>query len=359
MNHPYRHPVTIGTAILGVTAMCLIQTRAAHACVTTCNIPTYHAGYFNSVSQGDIIGIVDGPSSEIYPIISVLTSPQAATEKYSHVAHNDYAAGVWITEDIFDKNQVTKNWDCTHPIDPYDMVTTRPGILYQAPADGNFAYTSCHGGKSCGVIIENATEITPWGTVGAGDSTITLIPEGVTGKTNLYGAVHGVAKAACSGFALYDGYESAGGYHLNAFVVPPPVGQNGTCVDFLTSFCGVPRVPARQYSQATALAATNAMYENVYSTCKGDEGWATSLFCSGACDRASDQFVNTFWYNSAWDTAEYNHTTGAPMVTKLSSTISPDTLMDGFSGHAPVGITATSYWITTAKGRCTVPGNCP
>src|ERR1700735_4667525 len=123
MNHPYRHPVTIGTAILGVTAMCLIQTRAAHACVTTCNIPTYVAGHFVGAAQGDIIGLVNNSTSEDFAII------QALGENISHLAHNDYAGGDWITENIFDKAQVTQNWDCTHPISPYDLVTVRPGVL--------------------------------------------------------------------------------------------------------------------------------------------------------------------------------------------------------------------------------------
>jgi hypothetical protein len=353
MNHPYRHPVTIGTAILGVTAMYLIQARAAHACETTCTIPTYVAGHLNSVEGGDIIGVANGTQSEDYAIIHALG------EDVSHVFHNDYAGGQWVTENIFDKAQVTSNWDCTHPISPYDLVTVRPGVLFQAPADGNMAYTTCGHTKDCHVVIQEAEETTPWGLVGAGGPNITLVNAASSGKLGAFTYLRGEAKTACSGYALYDGYESPGGYELYAFTHYPGPGHNGMCVDFLNSYCGVPRPTPRKYSQATTLAATNAMYNYVWDDCNSKEGWATSLFCSGACDRAADQFVNTFWYNSGWDTAEYNHTTGAPMVTALSSIVTPAALMEGFGSNKPVPISATNYTFTTRKGMCTIPGNCP
>jgi hypothetical protein len=395
MNYPYRHPITIGTAILGVTAMCLIQARAAHACETTCTIPTYVHGHIIAVEAGDIVGIALANGAEDWSILNAINqykSPTQPTEDFSHVFYNDYAGGQFVTENIFDENQVTKSWTCNHPIDPYDMDTVRPGVLVTAPADGNSAYTTCSG-KSCRMVIQEATEITPWGTVGAGGTDITLLnttsagpieannncnnnggplgghpcTTGASGPQGAFYYLRGVSTHGCTGYALYDGYESAGGYNLEAFTHPPPVGQNGTCVDFLTSFCGVPRPPTRSYTLTQTLAATNAIYTEVYNDCTSEVGfWAGVAmelgYCSGGCDRAADEFVNTFWTGTAWDTAEFNHTTGAPVVTALNSVlVSPGALMEGFEsqGRVPVPTNATNYTWTTAQGRCNVPGNCP
>jgi hypothetical protein len=356
MNRTHRVLWRIIASTLGMAATQLLAVPHADACCTPGQkVPVYVHGTFAGVNAGDMVGLPVATSTPIGPIIAAIAVEYPKVEIYEHVFHIDDAGGRWLSEDIADpEHQVTQGWDCTHPMDPYDMNTMRPGVLYNAPTDGlmDEYLSNTHEYET------QSQQYTPWGMVVSGDDS-DLSVMGPPGKTGYTDVVKGVGVAACTQTALYDGYESPGGYHLYAFTHAAAAGTNGMCVDYMTNFCGVKRPTPLTYAASYAYNATVAIYNHVWNNCNAGISWLDSTLCSGACDRAANQFVNTFWLNDPWNTG-WTWSGGEPAVTGV---VTPGNLMTvggtATGARAPVPITSTAgYWTTTTETVCT-PGMCP
>jgi hypothetical protein len=339
---------------LGATQL-LHPSTAAACCTPGTPIPVYVHATFAGAAAGDMVGIPVVATTPIGPIIAAIAVEYPKVEIFEHVFHLDDAGGRWLSEDIGDpENQVTQGWDCTHPMDPYDMNTMRPGVLYNAPTDGLMdGYTNTNREYET-----QAMQYTPWGMVISGDDS-DLDVMGPAGKTGYTDVVKNVGLAACKSTALYDGYESPGGYHLYAFTHPAAAGTNGMCADYMTSFCGVSRPAPLTYGATYTYNATVAIYNHVWNNCNAGISWLDSLLCSGACDRAANQFVNTFWLNDPWNTG-YTWGGGEPAV---SGVVTPGNLMTAggtaSGARAPVPITSVAGYWTTRLGTVCTPGACP
>jgi hypothetical protein len=349
MRPEHRLPIKVSAALVVGLATQLVPTQARATCCEVQNVPVYVHAEFVGAAPGDMVGNRITRTSMLAPVIGAIEAEYPTVEIYTHVFHLDDATGRWISESTGDNAQVTQGWTCSHPLDPYDMDTMRPGVLVQAPSDGLMDGVNAAGQEN----EVQATQSTPWGIVIAGDDAA-LDVMGAPGDTSYTDVVAAAGNAACTATALYDGYESPGGYHLYAFSHFLGAGVNGQCADYLTNFCGVPRNTPLTYASNYAYNAASAMFSAIYNECNAGLSWIDNFLCAGACDSAANQVVNTFLENSAWG-ANNTFEDGVPAI---SGVMTPGNLMTKGGTRVPPPITASAGAWTTMPGRVCHAGAC-
>jgi hypothetical protein len=294
----------VGFAVAAVA--CPSVARAT--CCEPQQVQVWVHGRYSNANPGDVVVNYLTATSPIAPIID------AIGESYSHSMLVFRSTGE-VFHNVGDPNSIEKPWDCSHPLDPYELRPMAPGA--QAAVFADSSYNSFQAGEVLhGASVASAADI-------ADGNNCIVWPLGAS-------------------------VQPAIGYDIYGFSHDVP---NGMCVEMLNTSCHVPRPAPKAYSAATVANAASAMYNAIASQAQAMSTWYDSLLCPGGSRYAANQVVNTFLYGNPWDTNFENWSV------PVTNVVTPAQLVATFTGSKePVGLVA-GYWTTEEKMVCH-PGMC-
>jgi hypothetical protein len=299
----------VGASLVGFCLAAVACPRGAQAnCCEPQQVTVYVHGRYSNANPGDAVVNYLSATTPIAPII------EAIGENYSHSMLVFRATGE-VFHNVGDPNSIIKAWDCSHPLDPYQLRPMAPGAQAAVFADTN--YNSFQAGEVLhGASVASANDI-------------------FTGNNCIVWPLGAYASPAI-------------GYDLYGFSHNVP---NGMCVEMLTTSCHVPRPAPKAYSAATVANAVSAMYNAIYGQAANMSSWLESVYCPGWPRYAANQVVNTFLYGNPWDTNTENWSV------PVTAVVTPAQLVATFTGKKePVGLVAGYY--TTQEQMVCHPGQC-
>jgi hypothetical protein len=314
------HRARFFVSTVGLGLALLAYGPKSHACCEPQQRQVWVPGRYTNATTGDVVAPFLTSSSMLAPIMS------AINESYAHVVMVQDSSGTYIAHNNVDANSVGTDWTCSHPLNPYDLMPVRPGVLYQVPADGSQTYY-----------------YTRWGYVPSNFNELVA------------GTVLHRAGTVCALIPSYGGYLQSGGYELAGFSRNV---TNGMCTEYLNNSCGVARPTPSYYSPSQISTAASNMYNTLFNMCENRIGWLASTWCGllgtgawGECDSVANQVINALLYWNSWDTNKENWSIA------VSNVVTPARLVSGFSGAKESVAWAKGYYVTKEVWVCH-PGPC-